>query len=366
MKQANHKLKLIAAILTLLIFTFSASTVFADDDNYDVETNGEITALSDSSLEVNGLSFLVTGETMIKNNHGDPINFSDLNIGDVVEVKANVTDAGFTASKIKLEDEPEHNGQLETKGYIESLGDDFLIVNGITLYVDDQTVVKDGDNHISFGDLSEGDFVEVKAHYMDDGTFLSNEIKIEGEHGSGDDDFETEGYIESIGDSSLTVNGMLFVVDENTLIKDHDTIIPFENLSEGDYVEVHAVVLTDTSYLATKIELDDEGGHDGNFETEGFIESLGDSSLVVNGITFYVDENTVIKDHDNPIAFEDLIVGDFVEVKAQLQSDSTFLATEIEREGDHDNNFEIEGYIESKDSSSLVVSGITFFVNDQT
>jgi molybdopterin converting factor small subunit len=370
MSRINYKLrdwKSIKGVLLIaaIIFLSSSLLVAHDGSDYDIEINGTITALNDSTLDVDGVTFLVTTDTEIKDHQGNIISFSELQTNNAVETKGVLTDFGFTATRIKLNDNTEH--ELETTGLIENLGNNFLVVNGLTFFVNDDTEIKDHDQNIEFEDLSTDDFVEVKAELQDDTTFLANRIKIEDDHGGNGEDFETEGLIESLGDSSLVVNGMTFAVDANTIIVDDDDPISFEDLSEGDFVEVYAIILSDSSYLATKIKReDDHGGHDGEFETEGLIETLGDSSLVVNGVTFFVNENTEIKDDDVQISFGDLNVGDFVEVKAQMQDDSTFLATEIEREDGHDNEFEIEGFIDSKDSSSLVVSGITFNVNDQT
>jgi molybdopterin converting factor small subunit len=375
MSGINYKLRDLESIKGVLLFAtilfFSYSLLFAHDGNdYDIKIYGSITAQTDSTIDVDGVTFFITDDTEIKDRHGDPISFSDLQTGDAVEIKGVVTDFGFTATRIKLEDEPEHEGGLETTGFIETLGDDFLVVNGLTFFVNDETEIKEHDQNIEFENLSTDDFVEVKAEFQDDSTFLATRIKIEGDHGGNDEDFETEGIIESLGDSSLVVNGITFAVDENTIIVDDDNPISFEDLDEEDFVEIKAITLSDSSYLATKIKREeDDGEHDDEFETEGLIESLGDSSLVVNGVHFIVNENTEIKDDDNPISFGDLKVGDFVEIHAINLSDSSYLATKIKREnngGEHDGEFETEGLIESLGDSSLVVNGVHFIVNENT
>ncbi|GMR24949.1 MAG: hypothetical protein BMS9Abin39_0221 [Ignavibacteria bacterium] len=375
MSGINYKLRDLESIKGVFLFAtilfFSYSLLFAHDGNdYDIKIRGSITAQTDSTIDVDGVTFFITDDTEIKDHQGDPISFSDLQTGDNVEIKGVVIDFGFTATRIKLKNEPEHEGELETTGFIETLGDDFLVVNGLTFFVNDDTKIKEHDQNIEFENLSTDDFVGVKAEFQDDSTFLATRIKIEGDHGDNDEDFETEGIIESLGDSSLVVNGMTFAVDENTIIVDDDNPIFFEDLDEGDFVEIHAISLSDSSYLATKIKREDnDGEHDDEFETEGLIESLGDSSLVVNGVHFIVNENTEIKDDDNPIFFEDLDEGDFVEIHAISLSDSSYLATKIKREdndGEHDDEFETEGLIESLGDSSLVVNGVHFIVNENT
>ena len=64
---------------------------------------------------------------------------------------------------------------------------------------------------------------------------------------------------------------------------------------------------------------------DDDIEVEGPIQAIGQDSLVVNSMVFRVDANTEIKDeYGNILTLSDLNVGDFVEVEAMLQPDSTF------------------------------------------
>ena len=71
----------------------------------------------------------------------------------------------------------------ETAGTIDSLGTDHLLVSGKTFYVNDATIIKNGDNRIQFQDLAVGMEVEIYALPQDDGTWLAIKIK------TGDSDY---------------------------------------------------------------------------------------------------------------------------------------------------------------------------------
>ncbi len=183
---------------------------------------------------------------------------------------------------------------------------------------------------------------------------------------------EMEGSIQSIGDDSLVINNYVFYVDSNTVVEykdDHN--YSFGNLKVNDFVEVKARLLDDGSYLAIKIELKEEmGHHHKNYvKAKGVIEDVTDSSVTVQGKTFYVDSETEIKGrHDSYLTLSDLTAGMFVEIKALLQDDGSYLAIKIEVEERKEEAFEIEfkGAIDSLGTDYLVIGGQKILVTDQT
>jgi hypothetical protein len=353
----------------IFIITFFYTAGAFPHDNNKLELKGFVTNVGEFSLDVDGLTLNVTEETEIKDEDGNHIVLSDLMVGDFVETKSNLSPEGmFIASEIKIDDEGEQESELEIKADIEAIDSSSIWVSGIQLFVDDNTQIKRDDETIEFEELMIGDNVEVDAEFIPNTYFLADKIKVE-EEGNHDEDFETEGLITELGDSTLTVNGFLFAVNEFTKIKDDDDIISFYDLNVGDFVEVEAVFLPDSSLLATEIEREDD--HENKIEFDGMIESIDSTNmnLVVSGTLVYTNDETEIfgEDHE-PFSFNDLTVGMFVEVKAILQPDSTLLATKIKVEDDDDNEIEFEGTIESIDSTnfSLVVNSIIVFVNDDT
>ncbi len=247
---------------------------------------------------------------------------------------------------------------IEVQGPIQSIGQDSLVVTGITFWVDANTEVEGPNGPISFSSLQVGQFVEVEADLQNNGTYLATEIEL-------DDDIEVEGPIQALSSDSITVRGLRFLVDANTEIRDEDDDpISFSDLNIGDRVEVHGVVLANGSYLATRIELEDD---EHEVEVEGLIQALGVDNLTVNGMVFFVDSTTEIRgDHGAHLTFADLQVGDDVEVRARLRADSTYLAVRIKVEDEDEYEVEVDGYITSLGVDSLVVAGLTFWVNSAT
>jgi uncharacterized protein DUF5666 len=82
-------------------------------------------------------------------------------------------------------------------------------------------------------------------------------------------------------------------------------------------------------------------GNDDDDENEveftGHVESVGSSSLVVDGRTVMVDGSTRIKNGDTEMTLGALVVGTLVEVEGIAQSDGSILASEIDvKDGDDD------------------------------
>jgi hypothetical protein len=140
----------------------------------------------------------------------------------------------------------------------------------------------------------------------------------------------------------------------------------FSNISFLSFLFLY-LFMTGTAHL----EASPFSGDD--IEGEGIIQvigsdTLGNDSLTVNNLIFYVDVNTEIKgEHGSSLSLSDLLVGDFVKVEADIMPNGKFLATKIEVENDnHFNEFVVEGYIDSLGADLVVVGGQEFSVTAQT
>ncbi len=256
---------------------------------------------------------------------------------------------------------------IEVEGFIEVIGGNYLVVQNIEFFVDDDTEIenRDGDE-ISLNELSVGEYVEVEADLQSDSTYLATEIEVE----EPEADIEIEGAISEIGTDSLVVNGITVFVDSATVVvDDDDNPIAFGDLQVGDHVEVEAVDVGNGYYLAFLIELDDDddGQDDEDIEVTGPIEALGDSNLTVAGIEFLVDGNTEVRDDDdNDIDFSDLQVGMIVEVDADIDAAGNAIAREIEIEDFQNDEIELTGDIEAISANDIVVLGKLFDVDSST
>lgn len=338
------------------------------DREDEVEIEGFVESLGGDFLVVHGTTIFVDAATVILDNHENPMAFSDLKVGDRVEVKAE-PDANGNLVARQIEADDRDRDESEVKGKIESLGQDSLVVMGKTFFVNEATEIVDDDDHpLSFTDLAVGQIVEVRARMQQDGSLLASRIKVEGENDDGDDQVELTGTIESISDSALVVDGIEFFVTESTVILDDDhNPIPFADLTVGLKVEVRGERTDDGMVRATRIKVENAEMDNDEIEITGMVREVGDDHIAVDKFVFQVSEDTQILDDDeHPISLSDIQVGFIVEVRADVLADGTLLATRIKLEDRFDDELNITGEIESLGDSTLVVSGFTFEVTPTT
>lgn len=309
-----------------------------DDNSGDdeIEAEGLVTARTDASLTVGGLTFAVTDQTEIDDDDDAPLSFDDIVVGLYVEVEGYVrSDGTLVASEIKIEDDRDGDDEdVEVEGRIEDLDAESLTVSGITFAVTSQTiVVDDNDRPLSFDALAVDLYVEVHGIYGANGSLLATKIEIED---FDDDELELRGAIEALSDASLTVLGVEFLVDDQTRFEDDDNLpITFADLAVGDIVEVHARFGANGERIATRVEIEDGARGQQEIEVKAALDATGDGLVVVLGRPFLVTGATrLLGLDDEPITLSDFPVGESVEVDARRDSDGTLIALTIEREDD--------------------------------
>jgi hypothetical protein len=268
---------------------------------------------------------------------------------------------------IGTEEDDDDNGEddeVEFTGTIDDIQSDGLTVEGTFFFVTATTSIRDNDdNPITFADLAVGMLVEIRGERDANGDLIATDIEIE----DGDDDeVEITGEIEAIGASSVTVGGSVFVVTDQTLLLDNNNNpIAFSAFAVGMLVEAEGDVQPDGTISARKIKMEDRA--DDEVELRGTIESLGTDTIMVEGITFAVNAQTMVLDNDNnPMAFGDLSTGQFVEIEGDIQADGTLVARKIKLEDDDQATVETTGSISRLTSNQVVVSDITFLVDQAT
>ena len=235
--------------------------------------------------------------------------------------------------------------------------------------------------HVDLGttDRSEDDW-EVRVRIKDDDgrEFEARvDINVGSEDRNRNDDFDNEveftGHVDSLQTNGITVNGVFFIINDATeLLNDDNNSISVSDLFVGQIVEIKGNRLRDNTLIATRIKIEDEfpgNNDDDELEFTGVVDFLGTSQIVVAGVEFQVDENTIILDDNrSPITINDLFVDQIVEIRADRQGDGTWLASHIKVEDDIRGNDEVEftGNIDSMDGSSITVNGTTFFVDQNT
>lgn len=294
-----------------------------------LELRGRIDQIGVNSLLVSGRTVFVDAATKVFDSRGNTISFASLRVGQTVEVKSERrNDANLWALRITIEDPVGEN--VEARGKIETMASNQIVVSALVFFVDDRTVILDSRNNpIRLGDLRVGQVVQIRAERRADGSLLAMSIKVEEVV---NDEVEVTGTIRSKGSNSLVVLGLTFSVDGRTaVLDDRNNPISFADLRVGELVQVRADRQPDGTLLATRIKVEEV--EDDEIELTGTISSKGGSSLVVLGLTFNVDLNTVIlDDRNNVISFVDLQVGQVVQIRADRRADGMLLATRIKLE----------------------------------
>lgn len=330
----------------------------------EIELTGYVTAKGTNSFDISGTTFFVDANTIYRGRHDNPFSFEMIQPGMLLEVKAILQTGNLLAIRVKTEDDHnnQHGNELEIKGFI-----DFKSVNSITIgqrefFVNSQTIILNRNNvQITFAQLNVGDFVEVKSYRQPDSTYLAVRIKLED---TPQNQIEIKAKIESIVGNDITVAGITFNTDSNTVFLDNNrmpTSLSF--FSVGMLVEVKGIKRQDGSYYASRVKMEDFINNE--VEVRGTISELNSSSITVAGVTFEVDNSTQVFDHqNNPITYSSLQVGQLVEVKGVRTSSATVKAIRIKLENNE--GIEIFGRITAINADNIQVNGITLFVNSNT
>ncbi len=140
-------------------------------------------------------------------------------MGDVLQVE-----------KIELEeDELEFKADVEAKSNDDTLTLSFGAAMGtVDVIVTSETMFRDDDAVESFNydSINVGDKVEIEARWGDGSAIYASNLHLEDDSG-----YEIEGPVDAIDDVSLTVLGVTYSLDANTVFEDGMPVV-------GDYVEV--------------------------------------------------------------------------------------------------------------------------------
>jgi len=334
-----------------------------------IEIKGFIQNIGGDSLMVNGYLFRVDSNTVFEYKDHQNITFADLNVNDLVEIKASALDDGsYLAQKIELKENEDFHSEIKTMGTIDALTDSSVTVNGIPYAVNAQTKIHgEKDQTLSLSDLSVGQMVKIEAQIQADGNYLATEIEIM-HYDEKSMDVEIKGLIDSIGVDYVVVAWQKIFVDDRTEYKiDGNHQASFSDLQTGMKVEVEAYRQNDNRLLAAKIEVENNNAPFEKIEFSGSIDSVGTNFIISLGYTVFVDSSTIILDsHFSTITLSDLQKDQIVKIKGLLQEDGSILAYKIKVKDLWASYFELEGAVETLGPDWFTVYGITFMVDSNT
>lgn len=317
----------------------------------ELEIEGVVTSISVNSFTLAGQEFTVDEFTHYEDDSDEQLrrfNFENINIGDILSVNAFESQSILVARSVEREKQNDEEQITEFKGPVTAFDLPTLSVKGITVTTNTLTEFENqSDQDITqtqfFSELTLSQEVEIKAIIIE-GTLLALDIEITDEQ---DNKVDLEGKIDTFeSSSSFTVNGHPVITNEFTEFENGTS----EQLSLSLEVEIEGVLNNSGIILATEIEFEQA---DNEVELAGNITDVAEHQFTLENQLINFDDNT---EFENGSA-ADLVVDRFVEVEANLLSDGTLLATEVEF--DERNELTISGNVANYDSVN------SFFILDQ-
>jgi hypothetical protein len=269
-----------AAVVTMIVATMTpayASRRRSASPSPVVHANGAISAVSSTSITVNGTTFTIDSSTKITKND-TAITAADLAVGDKVNVKGVVQNGANLATNIEVETEDDNNNEGDAtataNGIVTAIGAGSLTVHraegdDVTVQVSTTTHIMKFGVTIGFSDINVGDRVEARGTRVDDHTIAAVAIEVETEDNSGQHEGATaSGFVTSVGKSSIVVHGenntnTTVNVDASTKISKQGTKIALTDIKVNDRVEAEGTRVDAHTILATQIEVQSasHGGH---------------------------------------------------------------------------------------------------------
>jgi hypothetical protein len=352
--------------------TQSVNTLTVSDVNVSIEIQGTVDQIDTATGTMQVLGQTVTADALTEIVQENPdgtfatITLADIAVGDYVEVSG-VSTAGGSVQATRIEDTLTKSGdagynEADVHGTVSSLD-----TTAKTFLLGAETV--DYSNATVKGTLANGGRVEVNGT-LSGTTIVATEVEVQDQtHGAAGDDSELEGIVQQLDTTAATFELLGFTVD-------YSAITPVPTLQDGARVEVQGTFDSSNTTLvhATAVHVSNAHSGDGNAdgEAKGQVAAVDGTALTVSigSSTFWSDANTVIVQDDADVAFSQIQVGSWVEVKydSQRMQNGAPYATMIEiqaaQSGSSDSGtseLNLEGTISAFDMNNM-----TLTVNDQS
>ncbi len=332
---------------------------------YDNELEGPVSAVDDTDpgnivVTIMGLDITVNSDTTFDNDD-NALSMTTLAVGQFLEVSGYTNSSGITATHIEQQSDSfvADVTEVEIRGTIFSLTDNQFSIRGLTVAYDSNTELDD----VPADTLTEDMLVEVKGTLNAAGDLMTA-TKVEAEDDGYDDadEVELEGQIYNYDATAMTFSMQGVTVSTASTPELTPASLTLENdlkvEVEGELIN-GVLIAEEIKLKGRKIKIHAEiSAKDATAGTVAFSLFGG-----TNNITVRVNQQTEIEDDVGPvedITFEDLLVGDFVEVEAFDDGTEVINAIELERKEIDDT--QIEGPISAYDATELTVTlfGQTF------
>ena len=301
----------------------------------DTLVEGPITA-----IDVDNNQFTVLNQTITI---GDQTVFDDdiagkaitgLAVDDVVEITGAFSSSGTVlATRVELDDDNDESKLVGTISDLDVSGRSFTINGQLVSYAGADL------DDIPGGSLSDGDLVKVEGTLNAD-TLEASEVEGFDDLFEGiddDDDVEINGPITRFSSATdFDVNGVPVTTDSGTEYEDGSA----DQLALGVVVEVEGE-WRNGKLLAEEIEFEEEetikiNGPLGAVNATNASQNQG--TITLFGVTLTTTESTYFEDDSDldvsDFGFDDLRVGDYVEIEGYVSAGNAFIVSSLERDDD--------------------------------
>lgn len=319
-----------------------ADTIYHDDDVEGIVLSASILADGTGTLDVMGQTVTVDSNTIFESHVSGVTSAAGIEAGNIVEVTGSSSGNGsVTATRLELKAVDldtylvEHPEGIEVKGIVSGHADTDKTFDIGSLTVDYTNAVLDD---MPAGNW-DGLYVEAKSDQAlnNMGHMVAYKVELEndGSKGYHDDDSEVEvkGEVTEVSSDSVTVNGVTFLLNENTRYE-HGTV---DSLIVGALVEVEGYPNSNGDLVAEEVEFEH---HDSEIEMQNYVSAVdatdaNEGTIEINGMTFHVNSSTIMQDSsDAHLTHFNLLsvgVGDLIKVY-YFEDNGTLMVTKLERE----------------------------------
>jgi|GEM_PF-1972397 len=347
-----------------------------DDDVEGIVTEVNLDQNGTGTITVMGYTVTVDENTLVEFKTSDitslmqAIYDSNAGIQYVVEVSGYSDGQGnIHATRIEVKAYNSTDGVIEIKGFVKNHNANTFMIANMEIMHNSATRFE----HMTTDMLNDGMHVEVKGRGFDEqGRLIAEKIENESDSGIGsgseDDDYEIEGVVSSVSDTSFQMNGHTIYYDQNTN--------GMQYVAENALLEVKAYRDSQSRLVAHKIKADElDDGHyksHSGLEMKGLVEAIDTSNntLQIMGKTIHVSASTMMCDDHTQIRYFnlqdiDLTMGDhYVEVKTYLDDTGNLVASKLTYEGSNSSNMdELEGPLSIDESGTHVMGIVIDFGN---
>ncbi len=335
---------------------------------------GPITSidLTSGTLVALGQTIQLTADTF----YDDGLTAAQLKVGDIIEVSSYTNSDGLlVATRIDWEDDDD---AFQLSGEISALDTTAktFLLNGTVVNYSNASL-----SALRGATLENGLKLRVVGDF--DGTTFFARGNLHASHlgFKHHDDFDDDQEITLSGTVANLVPGVSFTINGTTVLITNRTEFDdgvAANLVDGIQVEVEGQLDANQNLVAEEIELK----YRAKISNKGLLESidLTTNTLVVNGMTFEVNEDTSFNDRSSAkvrfFDLADLATGDTLHVRgykiaATATTAERNIASRVERHnphafGNNDWKLEFEGVVEAVGVDSITVEGQVIQLTSQT